>query len=368
MANNEKFIPAIAIHPGKTLEEKLKEMGMGVKEFAVRTSKPEKTIFAVLNGKSSITSDMAVAFESVTRIPAHFWLNKQRHYDEYCAREKRKEEFEEDAKWVKSFPLIQMSKLGWITYTSKNKDEDKVNSLLSFFQVSSRKGWEDYYLNKQLKVAFRISLRSTKNPYAVSAWLRQGEIQASLLKVGEYSEQRLKKSLSRMKDISFKQPDNFTSVLQKICAECGVKLVFTPSIIHAPINGSTRWIGENPCIQMSDRFKRNDIFWFSFFHEVGHILLHGKKDIFLESIEYDDRQMEKEKEADDFASKILLPQKEEEEIVRSGNYSKESICAYAAKFKTHPGIVLGRLQHKEIVAFKKYNELKKKINFGIVQN
>ena len=56
--------------------------------FAVRTSKPEKTIFAVIGGKSSVTSDMAVAFESVTKIPAHFWLNIQCGYDEYVAQQK----------------------------------------------------------------------------------------------------------------------------------------------------------------------------------------------------------------------------------------------------------------------------------------
>ena len=75
MATLKKFVPPVEFHPGITLSEKLKEMGMSVKEFAVRTSKPEKTIFAVIGGKSSVTSDMAVAFESVTKIPAHFWLN-----------------------------------------------------------------------------------------------------------------------------------------------------------------------------------------------------------------------------------------------------------------------------------------------------
>ncbi len=84
-----KFVPPVAFHPGETLSEKLKEMGMSVKEFAVRISKPEKTIFAIINGSSSITSDMAVAFEVVTHIPAHFWLNKQRSYDEYVARTRR---------------------------------------------------------------------------------------------------------------------------------------------------------------------------------------------------------------------------------------------------------------------------------------
>ena len=88
MAALKKFVPPVEFHLGITLSDKLKEMGMSVKEFAVCTSKPEKTIFAVIGGKSSVTSDMAVAFESVTKIPAHFWLNIQRGYDEYVTQQK----------------------------------------------------------------------------------------------------------------------------------------------------------------------------------------------------------------------------------------------------------------------------------------
>ena len=63
MATLKKFVPPVEFHPGITLSEKLKEMGMSVKEFAVRTSKPEKTIFAVIGGKSSVTSEMAEALD-----------------------------------------------------------------------------------------------------------------------------------------------------------------------------------------------------------------------------------------------------------------------------------------------------------------
>lgn len=84
-----QYIPQVVFHPGETLAEKLEEMGMGPKEFAVRTGKPEKTISEILNSKSSITPEMAVQFESVTKIPARFWLNRQRSYDEYMARKNR---------------------------------------------------------------------------------------------------------------------------------------------------------------------------------------------------------------------------------------------------------------------------------------
>ena len=135
MATFRKFVPQIEFHPGLTLSEKLEEMEMSVKEFALRTSKPEKTIFAVIGGNSSVTPDMAVAFESVTKIPAHFWLNIQRGYDEYVARKRREEQLALDYEWVRTFPLAKMTELGWIPAVTT--PEEKINALLSFFQIST---------------------------------------------------------------------------------------------------------------------------------------------------------------------------------------------------------------------------------------
>lgn len=360
MATLKKFVPPVEFHPGITLSEKLQEMGMSIKEFAVRTSKPEKTIFAVIGGKSSVTSDMAVAFESVTKIPAHFWLSMQRGYDEYIARQKREEQLSAAYEWARSFPLSKMMELGWIP-VSKNI-EDKVKALFSFFQVSTVKAWEDYYLNQQLKVAFRISLNNTKEPQAISAWLRQGEIQFAEMKVADFSEKALREAIPDIKKLCASHPANFATLLQQKCAQVGVKLVYTPCLPKAPINGSTRWINDIPCIQMTGRYKKNDIFWFTFFHELGHILLHGKKDIFLEDIEYDDKQKEKEEEADAYSSRILLSQAEENEIIRQGDYSVEAIRHYAEKFNVHPGIIVGRLQHKKVISFMTNTNLIEKID------
>ncbi len=359
MATLRNFVPPVEFHPGITLSEKLKEMEMSVKEFAVRTSKPEKTIFAVIGGKSSVTSDMAVAFESVTKIPAHFWLNIQRGYDEYVARQKREEQLDLAYDWVRSFPLAKMMELGWIPQVKTKKE--KVKALLSFFQVSTVKAWEDYYLNQQLKVAFRISLNQTKEPHAISAWLRQGEIQAAETEVCGFSEKALREAIPAMKSLCAGHSADFAGALQELCSKAGVRLVYTPCLPKAPINGSTRWINDVPCIQMTGRHKRNDIFWFTFFHELGHILLHGKKDIFLENIEYADKQREKEAEADAFSSRTLLPPSEENEIIRQGDFSADTIRYYADKFHVHPGIIVGRLQHRKVIPFTAHADLTERI-------
>jgi HTH-type transcriptional regulator / antitoxin HigA len=299
MATVNEFYTDIAFHPSETLVEKLEELKMGPKEFAIRTGKPEKTIIAILKGDSSITPEMAVLFESVLKIPASFWIKRQFSYDEYKAREKRALAIEEAKDWAKCFPIADMVKYRWLN--AQTKSEEKVAELFNFFGVSSPNAWKDYFFNQQLKVAFRISLAHTKEPYAISAWIRQGEIQASQLNCGEYSEAKFKKALKEIKTIMARQPDDFFEQLQKKCLACGVKVVYTPCIKKAPLSGATRWINDNPLIQLSGRYKENDRFWFTFFHEAGHILLHGKKDIFLEDIEYSEADLEKEADANEFA-------------------------------------------------------------------
>jgi len=302
-----------------------------------------------MKGNSSITPDMAVQFESVLKIPAHFWLNSQHSYDEYIAREKRKEALSESLEWAKLFPLAEMINKSWIP--QKTSLSEKTGELLAFFSISNHSAWEDYYLKQQLKVAFRISLAHTKEPYAISAWLRKGELQAKELTTNNYSDKVFKEALPEIKSVMAKHPSNFFQKLQGICLEAGVKVVHTPCLPKAPICGSTRWLNDTPLIQLSGRYKRNDSFWFTFFHEAGHIILHGKKDIFLENIYYTDKDKQKEKEADEFAIKWTFTKEEQSEILLRFNISKDDVIEFAKKFNTHPAIIIGRLQHDGLVPY-----------------
>ncbi|AWO01853.1 addiction module antidote protein, HigA family [Chitinophaga alhagiae] len=349
MAKQNQYFPQSVPHPGGTLAEKLDEMGMGPKEFALRTGKPEKTIIAILKGDSSITPDMAVQFENVTKIPANFWMNHQRAYDEYIAREKRQTVIQNAVAWARQFPLADIIKKGWLPPVTTI--QEKTMEMLAFFGFSNHTAWEDYYFNQQLKVAFRISLAQTNEPYAISAWLRKGELQATELEASDYSEKKFKEALPELKSIMANHPNGFFNHLQSVCLEAGVKVVYTPCINKAPISGSTRWLNDTPLIQLTGRYNRNDSFWFTFFHEAGHILLHGKKDIFLEKVEYSDKDLIKEKEADEFAIKWTLTEDEEAEILAAAPLSEDDIRNFARKFNTHTAIIIGRLQHKKLIPY-----------------
>lgn len=349
MGKRNEYFPQTVTHPGATLAEKLDELKMSLKEFALRTSKPEQTIIRVINSESSITADMAVRFEDVLKIPASFWMRHQCFFDEAVARNKRKEAIAEATEWAKAFPYAKMASFGWVPAT--RKVEEKVEALFQFFSVSNHVAWENYYYGQKLKVNFRISLAHTNQPFALAAWLCQGEQQARQLEAQTFDSKTFKSNLEGIKEVMASHPDNFFEELQRLCAEAGVKVVYTPCLPRVPIHGSTRWINNSPLIQLSTRYKQNDIFWFTFFREAGHILKHGKKYISLENVSYDEKETEKEQEADQFAIDWTFTKEQEEEVLEAAPLSEEDIMEFAEKFGTHPAMIIGRFHHKQLVPY-----------------
>jgi len=331
MPTKNEFFPDMVFPPGETLEEKLNEMEMSKKEFAIRTGKPEKTIIAIIKGKSSITKDMAIKFENVTKISASFWIRKQSGYDEFIAREKRKIIIEQAIEWTKMFPYAAMAKNSWLPKT--RKIEEKAENLLTFFHISEHTAWEKIFLKKQLKVAFRISLAHTQEAHAISAWLQQGQNKANGIKTPEYDKNKFQLNLKKIKKIMAKQPKDFFQELQNLCLEAGVLVIHTPNLPKAPIHG------------------QNDRFWFTFFHEAGHIILHGKKFISIENKDFIEIEPQKEEEANKFAVKWTLSKEQEEEIMKNKIITEQNILDYAKKFGTHPAIIIGRLQHLGIISY-----------------
>jgi addiction module HigA family antidote len=351
MATINQYFPQTVFHPGTTLEEKLQEMGMSIKEFALRSDKPEKTIIAILKGTSAITQEMAIKFENVTQIPANFWMRHQQRYDEFKTREKLKTVIADASDWAKEFPYAEMAKHNWVTPT--RKVEEKTINLLSYFGVASHTSWEKLYMESELKVAAYTSLKHSHEPHAISAWLRQGELQAKQTKIASFDVKKLKNNIPAMRKLMVEQPVNFFEQLQQLCFEAGVILLFTPRLPKVPLSGSTRWIKENPLIQLTARYKQNDRFWFTFFHELGHIVLHGKKYISLENVDFAAADPEKEQEAHDFAVKHTFSKEQEEKLLHEHptSITSDDIVGYAKEFNTHPAMIIGRLQHLGLIHF-----------------
>ena len=367
MTLTNQYLPEIVFHPATTLNEKLKEMGMSRKEFALRTDKPEKTIIAVLKEESSLTPEMAILFENVTQIPAQFWINKQANYNEYIARKKHKEAIAEASEWAKQFPYAEMAKHSWIVSTRKL--EEKTINLLNYFGVASHSAWKKLYIETELKVAAYTSLKQSHQPHAISAWLRQGELQAKQIEAPIFDVKRLKSYIPAIRQLMVEQPVNFFEQLQELCLQAGVVLLFTPKLPKVPLSGSTRWLNNMPLIQLTARYKKNDSFWFTFFHELGHMILHGKKDISLENVDFAAVDPEKEEEANQFAVSQTFTNVQEQEVLQNTTISEQDIIDYAKKFNTHPAMIIGRLQHDGYIHYSVGRQFMEPVNLNpVAQN
>lgn len=346
------YEPDYVSPPGETLEEILEEREMTQAELALRLGYSKKTVNEIIQGKSALTSEVALALERVLGTPASFWNRAEQLYRDYLARVNEIEKLEEHLDWLEKIPYKAMIKNGWIR---KFKEKiDQLIEVLNFFGVTSPVEWENTW-EKKLNFNFRKS--EDGHETAVIAWLRQGEILANQIHCQPYDKSKFKETLTQIRSLTRTEPEIYKDELVKLCAECGVAVVFVPELPNAKVWGVTHWLNPNKAlIQLSLRRKTDDHFWFSFFHEAGHILLHGKKEVFIEE---DDCKTDKETEADNFAQELLIPKKVWDEIADIFPYSADLIEIYAEQLEISPGIIVGRLQKEEKLPWTHLNKLKK---------
>lgn len=360
MATTLEIAKSLLSPPGDTIQEHLDFIGMSQAELAERMGRPKEKINDLIKGREPITVPTAFQLENVLGIAASFWLNSEKSYRKELYELNLQEELEKQYDWLDAFPVNQMRKFGWLPNTREKYI--LMDSLLKFFCVASTDEWKRIYVDEEVSVAFKISLAHTQSPHAISAWLRKGEIQAKEIDIAEFDKKKFKEALAEIKELAFLMHDDFIQQLQNICAKCGVALVFTQNLSKAPISGATRWFHNKPIIQLSGRFRTNDHFWFTFFHEAAHIILHGKKDIFLENVEGTEIDQEKEEEANAFAAKLLLTENELKQIIDAAPLTEEMIHQFANNFRTPAGVIIGRLQHLKLIPFHIGNGFRQKID------
>jgi Zn-dependent peptidase ImmA (M78 family)/plasmid maintenance system antidote protein VapI len=313
---------------------------MSQAELADRLGKTPSKVNDLISGKEPITYTTALQLESVLGIEAQYWLNREMLYREKLARIEQEESLTYAAEWVKQHPFKLLKKHGYIK--SDKPDAGMVSEILEFFGVASPDAWRRRYVIEYTTASFRKSQSHSMAVSSMATWLRMGELDMQKLQLPAYNSALFKKILLDIKSLIQDHPDDFAKRLQLLCAKAGVAVIYTLCLPGAPVNGATRWFRNNPLIQLTDRHKTNDQFWFTFFHEAGHVLLHGKKEVFLEEYEGFSINKNKELEANEFAMKWLLPESAIEDL--PPDIEDQDIIELAYQYKTHPAIVVGRLQ------------------------
>jgi len=351
MIKNKSFRPDWISAPGDTINEILKGRGITLSEFALQIDESFEKVKDLIQGRAEITLEKAQKLEKLFGASAEFWIAREQKYREEL------KTHESDEQFLRGLPLKDMVDLGWIR-PSTNPNELLLNCL-EFFQVPNVKVWFEKYRDVIETAAFRTSPTFNSRTGSVAAWLRQGEIVAETIECNQWNSEKFREKLFVIRSLTRQSNrDIFLPELSKLCADCGIATVVLRAPSGCKASGATRFISKNKVmLLLSFRYLSDDHFWFTFFHEAGHILLHNENSLFVD--EGGNSSVEVEKEADKFAADLLIPAQFKQELL-SLNANKRDVIRFARQIGISRGIVVGQLQHLEILKKDQLNGLKKR--------
>ncbi len=361
------FAPDWVLPPGESILDIAEERGWTQAELAQRLGYSEKHMSQLINGKVPLTVDAAQRLERVVGSTMDFWLALEANYQKHKARLEAAERHAGWVPWLEELPLKELmacEAIPKLRLDNKHKP-GLVEACLRFFGVATPDEWRSHYGGMQ--VAFRRSRAEQSDVGAISAWLRLGEQQAEKLDGPKYDKARFEKALHTIRGLTSELPEVFEPQMRKLLHEAGVLLVLVPAIPRAHVSGVARWLSPTrPLIQLSLYGKTNDKFWFSFFHEAAHILLHAnskeeKKSIFLDDPNAAHTDDPREHEANQWSGNSLIPSQYVQSL--ASLRTKAAVIDFAQRIGVHPGIVVGRLQHDKLIDPSWMNDLKQSFRF-----
>jgi HTH-type transcriptional regulator / antitoxin HigA len=359
---SQNFTPDWISPPGDTIADLIEEREWTQVDLAKRLGFTKKHVSQLINGKAPITEETALKLESVLGSTVGFWLSREAQYRAKLAQRDSLAEFQQWVTWLDALPVKDLMKQGVIPklpIIPKNKPSI-VRDLLRFFGVASPDDWSAYY--GQMQVSFRRTQTDQDNVGAISAWLRQGEIVAEQQSCPKYNKASFQRAVRKIRQFTRMPSEEFLPLMKQHCGEAGVVLILVPAIPRARTSGVARWLNANKAlIQLSLYGKSNDRFWFTFFHEAAHILLHGKQEIFLD--EWDQSKQipsDQEREADTWSNEFLIPLEYQSELQYL--HTKRDVQEFADRLNLHPGIVVGRLQHDGLIEMRWMNDFKERLD------
>jgi addiction module HigA family antidote len=361
MTEHYDFQPDWVCPPGETIADILQQRNLSPVHFAEILGWTPERATELLRGHARITRDTAGRLEAILGGSAQFWINREEHYRRDLARLEQESRAESEERWLDEIPLREMVTFGWVT--EAQFQIETARECLKFFDVRTVAEWRRKYRDLLETTAFKTSPSFESQPGAVAAWLRHGEIKASSIECRPWDSGQFRALLPTIRRLTRqKNPSVFVPELVTRCAESGVAVVVLRAPTGCRASGATYFVSPSKAaLLLSFRYLADDHFWFTFFHEAGHLLLHDPGDLFLEIGEADDSN--EEEQANEFAARLLVPEEFRSALfhLRADGYE---VIRFARKVGVAPGIIVGQLQHYGRIRRNQLNNLKRRFQWG----
>jgi len=342
---------------GATLNQWLTVNDMTQAEFARRSGLSTKHVYQVARGSSGVSPDVALSFENVTGIPARYWNQLEANFRTHEALAKEDEELKRHIDILKLFPIAELVQRKALE--SFRNPVEQLRALLRFFGVASVEALE---ATRMSDARLRASRAFAPDDAALSCWLRIAELKARDVQVSPFDPVACEAAIPDFRSLTTLEGMDWWDPLVDRCASVGIALVKVKELPKSHINGATQWISPNRAmIALSLRHRRHDVVWFTFFHELRHVLRHGRKQTFVDATG-SQVPADLELDADRFASRVLIAPEHETELREVA--TKDDAKDLAQRLGVDVSIIVGRLQHENLVPFNRWNDLVRRMPAG----
>lgn len=351
------YTPDYACPPGDLIQEYLGALDISARELARRCGRSGKLMAEITSGRAPVEPETALQLERVLGVSASIWSGMEAAYQLHRAMEAENEQLESCYKWVSAFPMKELAERNLIDRTGTKSDQ--VREMLKFFGVGNVKACEERML-ELLDGDYRTSTTFKNDELSLAAWLRIGERRAAEIETGTFARDSFIKALTTIRELTLIPIDKALPKLGEFCAAAGVAFILEKPLAKVRASGVSRWLSPRKAlIQQSLRHKSDDHFWFTFFHECAHILLHSRREIFIDMAKGPGSgNPVQEAEANAWAADFLVPTTALKKFVKSFSGTDEEVKHFAAAHQIAPGIVVGQLQHAGVLGYNELNHLK----------
>lgn len=345
----------LIIHPGLTLKEVLEDRNIDQKYLAACTSVSPKHVSEIISGKKDISISYAKKLEYALGIESSFWINLQSTYDkelyEYEEINQIKEEefkiLKQLKEVVKEFEKMQLIDLNEPRYIQVLQ----LRGLLSISNLCDI---------PKASYAAAYKIKNNVNPYVLFAWQKLCEIRNKnvINNINKLSVEKLIDKLEDIKKTMLLEVNDMRDELIKIFAECGIIFDIVPNFVGAPVQGYIKqMLDDRLLLCLTIRGKFADIFWFSLFHEIGHIVHGDTKNIF---IDFDNSNEDIEALADQYAKNALINNDSFNDFLQTDYLDLTNIKKFAKRNNVDSTIVIGRLLKEDRADYSIFGKLRKK--------
>lgn len=346
---NNNFLVAT----GTILKEYMNARNISQKELAKVLDSSERHISNLINGNAKLSEELALKLErAFPDIKAEFWLDIEKNYRLNLLRDEL-DETEEIKNIAKDYKF---------DYVFEGLRYNLVKQAKEMLNILGVKNFQEAEENiKKLNYNF---MEDGGDEKAIYVWLKMCEyeldIQNDIESLPNLDINVLQTNMIILKKLIHTTDfDLAEKNIRRFLNHHGIAIVILEAVPTSKVRGATSKINNIPVIFLSTRFKQLDSFYFTLIHELIHIFNNDYRYRYLITYDKDEDEILSNRIARDFFVNQEDYRSFSSQFNNKKEVSDEEIIIFARQQKVIPDIIIGFLEHDNIIKDRsKYYHLK----------